>query len=802
MTNQKLDASSPEHAPTLLQRLAGLEAFSFLLLLFVATTVALRWNYEPPLPLTADAPVSEFSATRAEQILARVATDAPEPHLTGSPQNTAIRQRLELELQALGLSVSTQRARICNRRCAYIENIIATDPHPVEGPGLVVSAHYDSVASGPGIADDLASAAAIVEVARAMRARGDLRRANVTFLITDGEEMGLFGAHAFDKHPSARDARFVINLEARGTDGPSYIFETGPASQWTIDVAANALTAPAINSLAPAVYERLPNGSDLHVHKASAREGMNFGFFAGLARYHTPLDDMQRLDRRSLQHQGQNTLQMASALAREDLSAITPGRAVFFDVARSTVVSWPEDMSLYLLGLAGILWLLSTIIWTARGGLKLTGAMSVGFHVAAMIALTVGGGLAFEFGARTYIEHSTPWRASLELTLFVYTCIALFSHLICARVLYDYFIEEVYAIVWILVLGSGIPLVLFVPGASYIAIAPALVGCASFLILPITRHPVWTYVLLGAVWVACALVWFPLLWALVDGVELISSAVATVPLTLISLAALPLTSRLSPDDFGRKSASVIVFIALVCGVFAALLSSAHDPERPEGANIIVERAGEDDGARAMLVQTSLTMLGDKGPVIPPFDNTVTSISAEQGISAFTSRDLPVIDIDCGARATSPRISEVATFDVDDATIALLELEPGADATTIYTYSDSALINLPESLDELERAELVAELRAAISSTNPDDCFGARGSHGECAALDDGVITFGVAQSMHALALKGSNKTVWLTGVAVGLPEGCGQELLSQRPDWAVPVHIGDLFMTRVEHALD
>lgn len=801
MTTQKLDASSSEHAPTLLQRLAGLEAFSFLLLLFVTTTVALQWSDEPPLPLPDDAPLAAFSAARAEKILARVATDAPEPHLTGTPENAAIRRRLVTELQAVGLSVSTQRARICDRRCAYVENVIATAPHSVDGPGLIISAHYDSVASGPGIADDLASAAALVEVARAMLARGDLRRANVAFLITDGEEMGLFGAQVFDQHPLARDARFVINLEARGTAGPSYIFETGRASAWTIDVASGALTKPAINSLAPAVYERLPNGSDLHVHAANNREGVNFGFFAGLARYHTSRDDMEHLDRRSLQHQGQNALQMASALTHQDLSAITPGRAVFFDVARATVVSWPEDSSAPLLGLAGILWLLSIIIWAARGGLKLTGTMSVGVHVAAMIALTIGGGLAFEFGARAYLDHPTPWRASWNLTFLIYTCIALLSHIICSRTLADRRVEEVYSIVWLLVLGAGVPLVLFVPGASYIVIAPSIVACAMFLIVPLERHPAWTFGLLGVVWIASALVWLPLLWALMDGVEFISSAVVTIPLTLISLATLPLTSRLAPDDFGRKSAGVIVCLTLVCGIFTALCSSTHSPDRPEGANIIIERVGDDDTARAMLVQTSLTMLGHKGPVIPPFHNTVTSVLPEQGVSAFTSRDLPVLDIDCTTKSTGPRASEVTTFEVDGATIALLELLPGSGASTIYTYSEATVINLPLSLEGLPRAELIDTLRSSLSSTSAADCFGARAAHGGCDMIDRGVITFGVPEGMYVLALKTPDQKIALTSIAIGLPTGCGAELSAQRPHWATPVHIGDLFMSRVTHEL-
>src|SRR5690606_26753261 len=55
---------------------------------------------------------------------------------------------------------------------------------------IVLAAHYDSVPSGPGAADDGAGVAAILEAARALQAGGPPEN-DVVLLLTDGEERGL-----------------------------------------------------------------------------------------------------------------------------------------------------------------------------------------------------------------------------------------------------------------------------------------------------------------------------------------------------------------------------------------------------------------------------------------------------------------------------------------------------------------------------------------------------------------------------------------------------------------------------------
>lgn len=82
--------------------------------------------------------------------------------------------------------------------------------------------------AGPGASDDGAAVATVLEIARILAARPASRHP-VVLLITDGEEAGLLGAFLFVReHPLAKQVRAAVNLDARGTSGPSLMFETGP----------------------------------------------------------------------------------------------------------------------------------------------------------------------------------------------------------------------------------------------------------------------------------------------------------------------------------------------------------------------------------------------------------------------------------------------------------------------------------------------------------------------------------------------------------------------------------------------
>ncbi|MBT8305241.1 MAG: M28 family peptidase, partial [Bacteroidia bacterium] len=108
-------------------------------------------------------------------------------------------------------------------------------------------------------------------------------------------------------HPWAKDVGLVLNFEARGSGGPSYmLIETngGNANMIREFKEANP-DYPVANSLAYSIYKMLPNDTDLTVFRRDGNiEGFNFAFIDDHYDYHTANDSYDRLDRNSLEHQG------------------------------------------------------------------------------------------------------------------------------------------------------------------------------------------------------------------------------------------------------------------------------------------------------------------------------------------------------------------------------------------------------------------------------------------------------------------------------------------------------------------
>src|SRR5688572_20581538 len=182
---------------------------------------------QPPAPVPASAEPAVFSAERAHAVLARVLGDGA-PHPIGSPAAAAVRERVAVELRALGIEPELYEAFACTPRgsCGMTSNLLARLPGRESGRAVLFSVHYDSVGAGAGASDDGVGVAALLEVARVLHAAGPAGRLRnpVFLLIDDGEEAGLLGAEAFARHPWAREVGAVVNLEARGTSGPSYLF--------------------------------------------------------------------------------------------------------------------------------------------------------------------------------------------------------------------------------------------------------------------------------------------------------------------------------------------------------------------------------------------------------------------------------------------------------------------------------------------------------------------------------------------------------------------------------------------------
>jgi Zn-dependent M28 family amino/carboxypeptidase len=95
-------------------------------------------------------------------------------------------------------------------------NVIAESPGGRTDRVVVVGAHLDSVAEGPGIQDNGSGSAAILEIARQMAALGVQPRNQVRFIWFSAEEAGLLGSDFYVSQLSRRqikDIAVMLNFD-------------------------------------------------------------------------------------------------------------------------------------------------------------------------------------------------------------------------------------------------------------------------------------------------------------------------------------------------------------------------------------------------------------------------------------------------------------------------------------------------------------------------------------------------------------------------------------------------------------
>ena len=537
------------------------------LALLVLCWAVVSWRTAPPPPAPADAPAAEFSAERGYQTLRQI-LPTNTPHPTGSAEQRRVRERIEARLRELGWSVRVQRAPACSRfgTCAVVENVVAEQASP-SGPRVLVAAHYDSVPAGPGGSDDGIGVATVLELARALS--HGTTRLPVMLLLTDGEEAGLLGAEAFARDELPKVAVVaVINVEARGTSGPSLLFETSGANDWLVSAFAHASRRPVTSSLFPAVYERLPNDTDLSVFRRAGVAGVNFANIGGIGHYHTPHDDLDRLSLRTLQHHGDAALGLARTLGARPPAA---ERAQFFDLVGVSVVQLPLRWAPWLHALACCAWLLALRRGFSAGARATRFLRALGAWPLAVIVATVAtfglGSLLRVAGAlgSGWPAHSAPFFLALGAGVM--------GMALAALALSDASVHELWLATWTFFGGLGWAVVVLLPEAGFLFTLPWLVAALTAVV---TRGVL--SVLAPAV--VGALLWLPVGSLAYDALGLavpgVFAATATLGLGGFVPAFVPLSPR--PRRFAlRFSLAAAVGAAAVGCLMPAY--SAREPQR-------------------------------------------------------------------------------------------------------------------------------------------------------------------------------------------------------------------------------
>jgi hypothetical protein len=340
-------------------------------LLAIATAALAIYGLTPPRPADQSAPPDQFSAARA---MTHVAQIAREPHPIGTAANRRVRDYLLEQLTALGAEVRVEPTVGITHHARQIyagtaENVVAMVRGSASSRAVMLTSHYDSVPEGPGAGDAAAGVATILEVLRALRAGAPLQN-DLLILITDGEEEGLIGAAGFVRdHPDiSQRVGVVLNFEARGSSGPALMFETSDGNGWLTREFARAAPFPIASSLAYAVYERLPNNTDMTVFKRAGLAGLNFAFNATFENYHTRRDTPENLHARSVQHLGANALALTRHFGDRELKEQRPPNRVYFNPYGAWLVHYQAWLAWVILAVAGAV-LAAALVLLARRGL-------------------------------------------------------------------------------------------------------------------------------------------------------------------------------------------------------------------------------------------------------------------------------------------------------------------------------------------------------------------------------------------------------------------------------------------------
>ncbi|WP_272023685.1 M28 family peptidase [Olleya namhaensis] len=341
-----------------------------------------------------ETPLNQFSTERA---LIQLAEISKKPHYTGSEEHTKVRNYIVSELEKLGLEPQLQEGYTISKwgNLAKPINILARIKGTANTKALMLLTHYDSNPhSAIGASDAGSGVVTILEGLRAFLADGKQPKNDIIIGITDAEELGLNGADLFvNQHHWAKDIGLVLNFEARGSGGPSYmLIETngGNANLMKQFVAANP-KFPVANSLAYSIYKMLPNDTDLTVFRRDGNiEGFNFAFIDDHFDYHTKMDNYERLDRNTLEHQGSYIMPLLHHFSQANLEQVKSTEDyIYFNVPFFNTVIYPFSWIIPMLILAIVLFI-GLIIYGFRNRKLQLKAIKMGFNSFLLSLITSG----------------------------------------------------------------------------------------------------------------------------------------------------------------------------------------------------------------------------------------------------------------------------------------------------------------------------------------------------------------------------------------------------------------------------
>ena len=376
---------------------------------------------------------------------------------------------------------------------APAETIVVDVPGKSERT-MALMAHYDSATveadenghqqitdgTSLGAADDGYGVATIVETLRALKAEGRQPENSLKIVITDGEEVGLVGARNEMRHHRAdyENVDLVLNLEARGTSGPALMFETSSNNSAVAGYFLSHVKQPVTGSLLPSLYARMPNTTDMAAFIPEGFTVLNIAAIGEAEHYHHPTDAPRYVDHSTLQHYGDQVLDLARAWAFDGQAPTltADGDLHFFQLWRGLTVRYPAAVGTGL-GCLAVIAALGAVAVRARS-LRWKRVLGTvwGLTWRAALASAAAGLVQLGAMAMKWAPESGLGPNPLLVGMFAggtLIGVGLTVHFVVRR-WKEGLGQEAVAAVLLLLAAVCVPLMVLVSGAAYVLVLPTL----------------------------------------------------------------------------------------------------------------------------------------------------------------------------------------------------------------------------------------------------------------------------------------------------------------------------------------
>ncbi|MGB3590442.1 MAG: M20/M25/M40 family metallo-hydrolase [Nonlabens sp.] len=545
---------------------------------------------------------TEWSTARA---MAHIEQMAQKPHYVGSEAHEEVATYLSQELKRLGLSQQTQTGFTLDSygNMARPTNIMARLKGTGTGDALVIMSHYDSDPhSSLGASDAASGVATVLEGIRAFMATGKKPLNDIIVLFTDAEELGLNGAQLFvNGHGWAQDVKMVLNFEARGSGGPSYMLvETNGGNREIIEsFAAAGVEYPVANSLAYSIYKMIPNDTDLTVFREDGDiNGLNFAFIGDHFDYHTAMDTPERLDLNSLAHQGSYLMPLLQHYAQVDLSQGLKQQVgddhVYFSLPFIGMLHFPFSWLAGLIAGAGVLFVVLMVYGMRKKVIKFKdvligfapflGSLIIGFLIINYGWAAISGA-AFYANKGSVFPYNGYWLIATAAFIGLSISFILYSYFGSMRAAASHSVAPLFFLWFICLLiafpvgeGGLIPGV-FLPGAGYFVV-PLI--CGLVMLFYVIYKPRPSYVFLVILAIPAIVVFAPFIKAFPVALGMEILFVATILTVLLFGMLYPIIGHYKKL---KPLAVLSLIVAVVCGI-TAFAKAEFSPSQPQSTSLV------------------------------------------------------------------------------------------------------------------------------------------------------------------------------------------------------------------------